>query len=205
MKILTKILYWKNNRCLRKKISLMGQGHKFALTSKIALKDSSTCCDIILGSNVWMYGFLFSQTRGKIIIGNYVKIGPGSKITAVDKITIGDYTAIAQNVTISDNNNHPVNPEFRLFMRKQSENHDSRLWKHADHAPIIIGSNVWIGDNVRIQKGVTIGDNAILAANAVITKDVPANSIAAGNPAKIVKNDIDKIPAPTSCESFNKK
>lgn len=54
-----------------------------------------------------------------------------------------------------------------------------------------------------IQKGVTIGDNSIVAANSVVTKDVPSNSIAAGNPARIVKTDIDKIPAPTSCAGFN--
>ena len=66
----------------------------------------------------------------------------------------------------------------------------------SDNSPIIIGNNVWIGTEARICKGVTIGDNAIIAANAVVTKDVPANAIAAGNPAKIVKTDIDKTTKP---------
>ena len=54
-----------------------------------------------------------------------------------------------------------------------------------------IGDDCWIGTNVRICKGVTIGDNSIVAACSVVTKDVPANCIVAGNPAKIVKTGID--------------
>lgn len=136
-------------------------------------------------------------------MGKYTKIGEGSRITAVDSVTIGDYTAIANGTVITDNNNHPVNPSFRLYMRRQSISDDSRLWKHAVHAPVVIGKNVWIGDNVRIQKGVTIGDNSVIAANSIVTKDVPANSVAAGNPARIVKTDIDQIPAPNTCKGYN--
>ena len=60
--------------------------------------------------------------------------------------------------------------------------------------PVHIGNNVWIGGSVTVLPGVTIGDNAIIAAGAVVTKDVPANCIAAGVPAKVIKqieNDID--------------
>ncbi len=69
-----------------------------------------------------------------------------------------------------------------------------RGWKYSQSAPIIIENCVWIGSNVRICKGVTIGQGAVIAACSVVTKDVPANSIAAGNPAKIVKTDIDQLP-----------
>lgn len=58
----------------------------------------------------------------------------------------------------------------------------------------MIGKNVWIGEHARICKGVTIGDGSVIAANSVVTKDVPALSIAAGNPAKIVKENIDQVP-----------
>jgi acetyltransferase-like isoleucine patch superfamily enzyme len=93
-----------------------------------------------------------------------------------------------------DNNNHPINPEDRKFIWDTEEDSIYRLWKFSDSKPVVIGKNVWIGMYARISKGVTIGDNAIIAANAVVTKDVPANSIAAGNPARIVKTDIDKAP-----------
>lgn len=56
--------------------------------------------------------------------------------------------------------------------------------------PIIIGEHVWIGTNAIILKGVTIGNGAVVAAGAIVTKDVPANCVVAGNPAKIVKSNI---------------
>lgn len=58
--------------------------------------------------------------------------------------------------------------------------------------PIAIGNNVWIGGNVVILQGVTIGDNTVIGAGSVVTKDIPSNCIAAGNPAKIIKENINK-------------
>ena len=172
--------------------------------TQISLLDGSIRDDIIVHDNVMLLGcHLFSSHHGKIEIGNNVKIGSRSQILCVDKVVIGDYTAIATDVTIVDNNNHPINPEYREFMRTTPHNSDARSWIHSDHKPVILGRNCWIGSDVRIQKGVTIGDNSVIAACSVVTKDVPANCIAAGNPAKIVKTDIDKIPAPTSCKEFN--
>jgi acetyltransferase-like isoleucine patch superfamily enzyme len=55
--------------------------------------------------------------------------------------------------------------------------------------PVIIGDNVWIGDKATILPGVSIGNGAVIAANAVVTKDVPAYSVAAGNPARIIKQN----------------
>ncbi|MBC5622721.1 acyltransferase [Butyricimonas sp. NSJ-56] len=148
--------------------------------------------DITLDSHVNMYGVLTSCNHGKIFMGEYSKIGVNSHINCSNMITIGKDTAIASNTVIQDNNTHPVNPIDRRIMRRTPHGSDLRSWKHAASAPIIIGENVWIGEHVRICKGVTIGDNAIIAACSVVTKDVPANSVAAGNPAKIVKTDIDK-------------
>lgn len=172
--------------------------------TSVRLLRGSTKDDIIIHNNVMLLDCVLCSTHhGKIEIGNNCKIGSGSEILCVDSVSIGDYTAVATDVTIVDNNNHPLNPQFRLYMRTTTHGSDSRSWIHSDHKPIIIGKNCWIGSHVRIQKGVTIGDNSIIAACSVVTKDVPANSIAAGNPAKIVKTDIDKIPAPTSCKEYN--
>lgn len=206
--ILNKVVHRLNKkRIYRKilsKITLVGNNPEITERTDIVLKNGSSRDDIIINNNVMLLDcMILSVCTGKVHLGNYVKIGQNSKLFAVERIEIGDYTAIATDVTIVDNNNHPVNPEFRQYMRTTPHNSDSRLWIHSDHKPVIIGKNCWIGANVRIQKGVIIGDNSIIAACSVVTKDVPANCIAAGNPAKVVKTDIDKIPAPTSCKDFN--
>ncbi len=188
------------------KTSLTEEGEDLSIYpgTRVSLSKGSTKEDIVIYNKVSLMGCaLISMQHGKICLGNYVKIGSGCKIMSVDSITIGDYTAIATDVTIVDNNNHPINPEYRKYMRTTPHKSDARSWIHSDHKPIKIGKNCWIGSDVRIQKGVTIGDNSIIAACSVVTKDVPANCIAAGNPAKIVKTDIDQIPAPTSCKEFN--
>ena len=101
-------------------------------------------------------------------------------------------TSISTGVVICDNNNHPINPYDREIMSRTPRLSVERSWKYSTHAPIVIERNCWIGENSRICKGVHIGEGSIVAANAVVTKDVPAFCIAAGNPAKIVKSEIDK-------------
>lgn len=166
---------------------LNGTDYIFKKESKIILSDGSNRNDIVLGQNVCIYGKLESQNGGKIIFGDNTRLGVHSIIRAVNSVTIGSYTAISDNVVITDNNNHPIDPAFRRKMKLTSQDADMRKWKHSANAPICIGENVWIGENARIQKGIVIGDNAIIAANSVVTKDVPKNSIVGGNPAKILK------------------
>lgn len=155
----------------------------------------STKQDIIIGDGFRFFsGSIMSQNGGRIEIGNHVKLGFNCLLGAAKSIKIGDYSAFADNITIMDNNNHSVNPLDRAVMYRTPHNSEYRGWKYSDSAPIIIGKNVWCGSNVRIGKGVTIGDGAVIAAHTVVVKDVPANCICAGNPGKIVKTDIDKLP-----------
>ena len=151
------------------------------------LNDGSTPKDIELGEYVTLYGTIQSQSGGKVKMGDYTRIGRGSSIRCLENIVIGSYTAIADKVVISDNGNHPIDPVFRRKMKEDALDGDMRLWKHSDHLPIVIGENVWVCEGARINRGVTIGDNAIIAAGAIVTKDVPANSIVAGIPAKVIK------------------
>lgn len=109
---------------------------------------------------------------GEITIGDYVLISPGVRISAADSIVIGDNVMIASGVYITDSDWHGI------YDRSQM----------AEAAtPVMIGNNVWLGDRCTVLKGVTIGDNTIVAANAVVVRDVPANVVVAGNPAKVVK------------------
>jgi len=192
--LINNLLISRNSAKIKKLVTLKGSSYHFRKTSSIVLDDGSDRTDIILGDTVWMYGTLASQNHGKIYFGNNSRIGANSIVGAVKSVQVGDYTAIADYVIIMDNNNHPVNPRDRLYMRTTDEGSPFRKWKYSDSKPIVIGKNVWIGTFSRINKGVTIGDNSIVAANSVVTKNVPANSIVAGNPAKVVKTDIDRIP-----------
>lgn len=165
------------------------KGHRYNIMpeASVLFADGSYREDIELGEYVTLYGTLFSQSHGKIVMGDNTRLGKGSIIRSVEKVVVGSYTAIADNVVISDNGNHPIDPDFRRRMKLDTLGGDMRLWKHSEHAPVIIGENVWVGEHSRIQRGVTIGDNAIIAAGAIVTKDVPANSIVAGIPAKVIK------------------
>lgn len=162
----------------------------FHVNSSVGLFWGSKSSDIRFGKRVIMQGTLISGNGGKIIMGDYSQLGVNSKILSANSIIVGDYTAIATDTVVCDNNNHPVNPYDRMVIRKTLPNSIERSWIYADNAPIVIGKNCWIGQSCRICKGVTIGDGSIVAANSVVTKDVPANCIVAGNPAKIVKTDI---------------
>ena len=183
--------------------TLEGTNHYIADTCSVILGDGAKKEQLILKDSCWIEGTLHVRSNGIIIMHEHSRIAPSSQIQSVNRVEVGPYSTVAANTTICDNNNHPVSPIYREFMRTTPRLSDAREWKHSANAPIIIGRNCWIGSNVRICKGVTIGDNSIIAACSVVTKSVPANCIAAGNPAKIVKTDINLIPAPSSCEDFN--
>lgn len=97
----------------------------------------------------------------------------GTQIRCAKSITIGEHVAIARDVYIMDSDSH------QLF--------DQR---HVPDQAVRIGNHVWIGARAMILKGVTIGDGAMVAAGAVVTKDVPAHSIVAGVPAKVIRENV---------------
>lgn len=173
------------------KVTLLHKEVCFYRTTRISLTEGADKSNIELSFKSRIHGTLSACSKGKIYFGKYSQLGPGSVVRSVNSVKIGDYSAIAPHVIISDNNSHPVNPYDRLILQKTPMGSKHRSWTYSDSAPIIIGNNCWIGENSRICKGVVIGDGAVIAANAVVTKDVPSNSIAAGNPAKIVRTDID--------------
>lgn len=178
---------------VRKNAIFKGNNHIIGPKANIILTDSAKKGNIIIESDCWIYGKIAVQNNGQVTLSKHAQIGENSYILCVNKVEVGAYTAIAPHVTICDNNNHPVNPDLRKTMRVTPPGHDLKTWKHSLNAPIKIGENCWIGTNVRICKGVTIGNNSIVAACSVVTKDVPANSIVAGNPARIVKENIDTL------------
>lgn len=103
----------------------------------------------------------------RITIGNNVSIGDGSHITAINSIEIGNNVLTGKNVTITDNA-HGKNDLSNLSLPPISR----QLFSEG---PVIIEDGVWIGDKVTILPNVRIGKNSIIGANAVVTKDIPAN------------------------------
>lgn len=181
---------------LSKKAVFKGHKYAFLRRSAISLCHGASREQIIFEDNVNFYGkIIIHGSKGIVRIGKYSQIGDQSSIQCVNSIIMGDYTAIGENVVITDNNSHPTDPIFRIKMRKTPSGHYLRSYLHSENKSINIGNNVWIGSFARICKGVTIGNNSIVAANSVVTKDVPADSIVAGNPAKVVKTNYysDKL------------
>ncbi|MCD7829168.1 MAG: sugar O-acetyltransferase [Clostridiales bacterium] len=108
-----------------------------------------------------------------IELGSGCFINYNLTILDVGKVTIGDGCLFAPNVSIYTAG-HPIHP-------------DSRLSYYEYGIPITIGSRVWLGGNVVVLPGVTIGDDAVIGAGSVVTKDIPAGWIAAGNPCKLIR------------------
>jgi len=114
-----------------------------------------------------------NNAMGAVIIGNHSRIGLSN--TVIGPVTIGDNVNIAQNVVMSGLN-HGYE-DISIAPRSQK----------CSVANINIGNDCWIGANVVITAGVSIGKHSVIAAGSVVTKDVPEYSIAAGNPAKVIK------------------
>lgn len=151
------------------------------------INESISKDNIIIGDNCELNCTVISGKNGRIKFGEHTTVRFCSKIFSIKSIEIGANVIISNNVTISDNNNHPTDPRKRLAMSKSG--FYSSLWDaaHSESSPIKISDNVWIGERAIILKGVNIGEGAIIATAAVVTKDVPPFTIVAGNPARIVK------------------
>jgi acetyltransferase-like isoleucine patch superfamily enzyme len=100
----------------------------------------------------------------------------GGTICATKRIIIKNNVTVGANTTIADTDFHPLHPEVRRLHPQEAQT-----------APILIEDSVFIGTNCLILKGVTIGQGSVVGAGSVVTKDVPPNVIAAGNPARIVR------------------
>jgi maltose O-acetyltransferase len=111
--------------------------------------------------------------------GTFISVGARTfinyNLTALDvaPITIGEDCQIGPNVQLLTPT-HPLEPEPRRDRLEAAK-------------PITIGDNVWLGGGAIVLPGITIGDNSVIGAGAVITRDVPANSVAVGNPARVVR------------------
>lgn len=116
---------------------------------------------------------------GRIEIGDFSG-GSSAVISARSRVTVGKHVLLGGNVRIFDHDFHSL--DFRKRRNPAEDQPDCRT------APVVIGDDVFIGTNAVILKGVTIGDRAIIGAGSVVSCNVPAGEIWAGNPARCVRN-----------------
>lgn len=189
-----KYLLGRANRKLISKYAVIGDG---AVNRGIILrldkpenrKYLSIGTDSIVTGN-----FIFESSEGQVKIGNHSYVGGGTFISR-SSIEIGNYVTIAWGGTIYDHDSHSLDYMMRrkdidaeLEDIRNGQNFiEHKDWSVVNSRPIKICDDAWIGMNVIILKGVTIGEGAVVGAGSVVTKDVPAWTVVAGNPAKVVK------------------
>lgn len=146
---------------------------------------------IAIGENSLVNGdLIINPYGGKIRIGNFCYIGHNSRIQSDTNITIGNDVQISYNVSIIDNNAHEIDSYERVNSTRKillAGFENIRERGNIIGKEIIIEDEVWINFNCIILKGVKIGKGAIIGAGSVVTKDIPAYTFAAGNPARIIK------------------
>lgn len=134
---------------------------------KMQLKELS-----FIGKNVIVKDEVMFIHPSKISIDDFTMIGERSYLRGGGKFFIGKYCQIANNVIIVTTN-HLLDSEL--------------YYKNIENKDVIIGNNVWIGSGAKLMPGVSVGDNSIIGAGSVVTKDVEANVLVGGVPAKFIK------------------
>ena len=147
---------------------------------------------ITIGNNSIVEGELFVFAHaGKIVVGDWCYIGPGSRIWSAENITIGNRVLISHNVNIFDSVTHPLDPVLRheQFVEIFTRGHPKKIDLQA--SPLVFEEDAWIGAGATIVRGVRVGARSIIGAGSVVLQDVPSDVWVAGNPARVVR-DLDR-------------
>ena len=142
-----------------------------------------------IGNNLKIDVPFYCDYGQHISIGNNVIININCTFVDCNKITIGNNVLIASNVQIYTAT-HPVNISDRLLDNWSYNNPHAFFNTYA--LPVTIEDNVWIGGGVIILPGVTIGKNSVIGAGSVVNKSIPPNSLAVGNPCKVIRKINNK-------------
>jgi maltose O-acetyltransferase len=131
-----------------------------------------------VGKNVWIEPDFKCEFGKNITIEDDVYINFGCVILDCAEVTIGSHTLLGPNIGL-----YPVNHAIDA---------EERINGGCCGKPIHIGKNVWLGGDVKVLAGVSIGDNTIIGTGSIVTKDIPSNVIAVGNPCKVLRKITDK-------------
>lgn len=162
---------------LGKNIQISGKVHWLIWGGKVRIGDnlyfSSGDAVNPIGSN--LQGAIYMENGASLTIGNDVGMS-STRMWIHDSIKIGNHVKIGACVLMTDTDAHPMD-----FMARRSSNEETKS------APIVIEDDVWIGAHCIILKGVTIGARSIIGAGSIVTKSIPADRVAAGNPCRVIK------------------
>lgn len=126
-----------------------------------------------LGENVWIEPDFRCEFGKNITIEDHLYINFGCVILDCAEVTIGAHALLGPNIG--------------LYAVNHAADAEERISGGCSGKPIRIGKNVWLGGNVKVLAGVTIGDNAIIGAGSIVTKDIPPDVIAVGNPCRVIR------------------
>ena len=174
---------------------LLNQWHKarnltrdYSLVDSVNLEEKDRILDQLLGGrgkNLWITAPFYVDYGNNIYFGNNCEVNMNCTFLDSNEIRIGDNALIAPNVQIYTAF-HPTNAADRFGLPNAD---GSFSFCKTQSAPVIIGNNVWIGGGAILLPGVTIGDNVVIGAGSVVTKDIPSNSVALGNPCRVVREN----------------
>ena len=157
-------------KCVGKRLQVIKPWHVEIFGAPVSVGD---CVTIIAAPDgkVRLSVWPSSPDNGRIKIGNYCLVCPGVRISSAEDVAIEDNCMIASRAYITDCDWHGLYDRLDIGRSK----------------PVRLGHNVWVGDSAIVCKGVHIGENSIVGAGAVVVDNVPPNSVAVGNPARVVK------------------
>ncbi len=136
-----------------------------------------------VGEGVWVTAPIFVDYGENVHLGKNVEINMNCVLLDCNRIEIGDHSGLGPGVHIYAVT-HPTDPQQRL--QRCSASDHINFWR-CYSAPVIIGRNVWLGGGCIVLPGVTIGDGTTVAAGSVVTQSLPANCLAAGSPARVIR------------------
>lgn len=149
---------------------------------------------IVVGRGCLVQGRLVAERdESRIELGDNVLVGPGTVLDCALSIIVEADVLISYECILADSDNHSLESELRTNDLANWMNgfHD---WSHSAMAPIRICRGAWIGARSIILKGITIGAGAAVGMGSVVTKDVPARTIVAGNPARVIRTIDPHVP-----------
>lgn len=181
-----KLWFWTNKVIYGRNMCVMGKVY-LNITGKMTIGDNfmmtSGCAINPISSN--QKAAFYVEPNATVNIGNYVGMS-STRMWIAKGLTIGNNVNIGAGVLIMDTDCHQVDNRMR---RHDASLHFSQteLSNAVVSAPVVIEDDVWIGANVTILKGVTVGARSVIGAGSIVTKSIPADCVAAGNPAQVVK------------------